>query len=636
MARLRDGRWAQWEPAGPRSGLARWVPAAFVLFSLFALLVAPLVLSGRIQSIRETLVEPGDDAREEINIVRHAITRGEAAIRGLLLTGDPRFVEALQAARSEELAAFERLILVANRLDPELARSVRQLEDRSERSFQARVALFEELEAGNLAPDLLAREEERHERLMRESEAVKTAIVATTDTARAAIRQLRDVEMALTLLLVLLALLSALVVLGISRTQRLRAQSESELRAAAFSVAEPTEVNEVLRRIARMAARPRRGESSFVERLDPELGELEVVAVAGQGAPPLGTRLPYAGSLTEEAVTAGQQDFVADMTRPERPMSRTLLESCGRCVALVIPLVGNGDPEGSLVILRPHGSRFTESDIQQRRALGTLAALALRKTVLIEQAQKQHQELEQATRTRERLVRGFSHDVKNPLGAADGHAQLLADGVLGELEPRQRESVLRIRSGIRSALELIGNLIELAKKETGQIRVTAEPVDVAAVVEETADVYRAAADARGLQLETATDEQLPPVISDARRIRQVLGNLLSNAIKYTPRGGAIQIDAALRTGRRALDPSGWVTLSVSDTGEGVAPEEQVRMFAEFQRLEPETSPGEGLGLASSQRVANSLGGEISVESEPGQGSTFTLWLPLRNGTGTDG
>lgn len=627
-----EPRWSS-TPPGLYPEVAWWLPAAFIVFSLLALLAGPLLLSARIQTLRDNVVEPGDAARGEINDVRHAITSGEAAIRGLLLTGDERFLVALEQAQAEERNGYLRLIPLARRLDPGLATQAEELRARSQRASLARAQLIEEIRAGAFTRDLLTREEERHDRLLEQSEVVKQTIIDRTGAARAEIRRLRSIETVLTVGLALLALASSLVVLRISRAHRLRAQDEAELRAAAFSVAEPTEVGDVLRRITAITARPDRGESSFVERFDRETGDVEIVASVGAAGPAVGTRIPYPGSLTEEAVSSGSTEVVADMGGLDRPTARLLDASCARCVALVIPLMAGRDPEGALVILRPSGSRFSDREVDQRRALGTLAALTMRKAVLLAQAKRQHEALERVMESRERLVRGFSHDVKNPLGAADGHAQLLGDGILGELSDRQKESVARIRSGIGQALELIGNLIQLARNEAGEMDLVVEPVDVTNLMRNTALVYQAAADAEGLSLELDLDPGIPPILSDTQRIRQVLGNLLSNAIKFTPSGGTVRLAVESRSGRRSGDPSRWVTLSVEDNGPGIPEEQQERMFAEFQRLDPESSHGEGVGLAISDRVARSLGGEIVVESEVGRGSTFTLWLPAQREDG---
>lgn len=626
-----QGHESRWSSPGKRavSRRATWVPASFVIFSLLALLLGPLLLNTRIEALRRDAVEPGHDARGAIHAVRHAITSGEAAIRGLLITGDRRFIEALRDAQEDERQAFQRLVPLAHQLDPELARQVEALRDRSERALEARGTLFQELLEGRFPADLLAREERRHEELIQEATALTDAINARTQAARVQVQRLRQTGTALTVALALLALMAAMVVLRTSRVHRLRAQEEAELRAAAFSLTEATEVQEVLRRIATIAARPRRGESSYVERIDRESGEVEVVASVGESAPPAGARVPYPGSLTEEAIESGEIETVVDMGQQSRPMADILPDSCQRCVALVLPLVADRETVGGLVIIRGPRMKFGGREVEQRRALGILAALSLRKSVLLERAQEQQETLQRVAKSRERLIRGFSHDLKNPLGAADGHAQLLADGILGDLSDRQRQSVLRIRSGIGSALELIGSLIELVRSETGQIEIVPETVDLAAVVDETADEYRAAADAKGLRLVMDIDADLTTVRSDRQRVRQILGNLLSNAIKYTPTAGTVRVSARARTGRRAGDPSRWVTVSVQDTGPGIAPKEQEKLFSEFRRLDPDATGGEGLGLAISDRIARLLGGDITLESEVGEGSTFTLWLPAR-------
>jgi signal transduction histidine kinase len=620
------GRWSrplEWTS----SPWTTWVAAGFVLFSLFALLIGPVLLNARTQSLRGAVVEPGDAARGEINDVRQAFTSGEAAARGLLLTLDERFLERMREAQAEERVAFDSLLSLTRQLDADLARRVESLRGQSERGARLRLELFEELRAGHVPAALLAREEERHERLLVESAAVKDEIIARTDAARAEIRRLERRGTLLTIVLALLALGAAAAVIRIGRNHRLRALAEAELRFAAFALTEATEVEDVLRRIAELSARPNRDESSYVERLDRDTDEVIVAASTGMGAPAVGIRVPYPGSLTEEAAAGGAPEIVLDIGGLDRPMSRVLGAACDRCVALAVPLLADGEPEGALVILRPPGSTFTDGEIQQRRALGILAALSLRKAYLLERARRQHETLLDMTKSRERLVRGFSHDVKNPLGAADGHAQLLADGVLGELEQRQKESVLRIRSGIASALELIENLIELARAEAGHVAMKTQEVDVAALVEETGRTYRGVADAIGIELAVETNGSLPTIRSDPERIRQVLGNLLSNALKFTPAGGEVRLTATPRVGQRARDPSRWVTLAVSDTGPGISEEEQDRLFTEFSRLRPRTAEGAGLGLAISDRVARMLGGDITLDSEPGVGSTFTLWLP---------
>jgi PAS domain S-box-containing protein len=242
------------------------------------------------------------------------------------------------------------------------------------------------------------------------------------------------------------------------------------------------------------------------------------------------------------------------------------------------------------------------------------------------EAERRREELERVTESRTRLMRGFTHDVKNPLGAADGYAQLLEDGILGELSAKQVESVQRIRRSIQTSLHLIHDLLELARAEAGQIELELVPTDIAELVRETAEDFRAQAAAAGLGLEVRTAEGLP-TRTDPARVRQILSNLLSNAVKYTPEGG-ITVEAGLRTDGSGPRGGEWIAIGATDTGPGIPAGKRELIFQEFTRLDPEAQHGAGVGLAISRRIARLLGGDITVESEVGRGSTFTLWLPL--------
>lgn len=296
------------------------------------------------------------------------------------------------------------------------------------------------------------------------------------------------------------------------------------------------------------------------------------------------------------------------------------------------PLVVDDRLMGVMAVFARH--TLAQPDLEALRSVSDRLALAIahyrgeqERIRLLESERQARTELERVTESRVRMMRGFSHDVKNPLGAADGHAQLLEDGILGELEPKQQQSVRRIRASIRSALDLINDLVELARAEAGQIEIEAAPTDVRAVTRELAAEYQAQAEAEGLQLGSEFPDPIPTITSDPRRVRQVLGNLLSNAIKYNRPGGHITLRAAPRI-RDAHGSTPCVAVDVQDSGTGIPEEKLHLLFREFSRLDPEAREGAGLGLAISQRIARALGGEITVQSTVHVGSTFTLWLPL--------
>lgn len=270
-------------------------------------------------------------------------------------------------------------------------------------------------------------------------------------------------------------------------------------------------------------------------------------------------------------------------------------------------------------------------------AAGTVAWLAWRMRQLAavatlrgEEAERALAETARATEARAHLLRGVSHDVKNPLGAARGYAELLEQGIRGELTPEQAQFVAGIRRSIDGALAILADLLDLARADSGGLYVERVPAELGQIAREAAEDHRPAARAAGHTLECPAPAEPIPVHTDPARVRQVLGNLLSNAVKYTPAPGRITVRAERVEGGDAR-PGPWAVLRVIDTGPGIPPEKREAIFDEFTRLHDGTQiQGHGLGLAISRRVARLLGGDLDVGGAPGQGAVFTLWLPLRD------
>jgi signal transduction histidine kinase len=294
---------------------------------------------------------------------------------------------------------------------------------------------------------------------------------------------------------------------------------------------------------------------------------------------------------------------------------------------MAVPLGSSEAPVGALFVLSARG-HFRAADVARAAIFGHLAALAYEKVRLLDEAIRGRQRLEGVVSSRSRLIRGFSHDVKNPIGAADGYAELLSDGIYGELNPRQQESLSRMRRCMHSALSLIDDLHELGRAETGHLALSPEPLDVAELIRGIAEDYQATAKASGLAFAAYLAPDLPIVHTSRPRVRQILGNLLSNAIKYTDAGSV-----TVRGMRRSVGPSNdrgdWVVIEVSDTGRGIPRDKLDFIFQEFGRVGASDKAGAGLGLAISRLLARALGGQITVTSHLGRGSTFTLWLPTR-------
>ncbi len=283
--------------------------------------------------------------------------------------------------------------------------------------------------------------------------------------------------------------------------------------------------------------------------------------------------------------------------------------------------------------------RVMASERIERRltvALGILALVAIAVVIWIgnrlqlaaTQAEQRRRDLTAALEAREKLMRGVSHDLKNPLNAIDGHAQLIEDGVKGPVTAAQKESIGRIRRAVQTQLSLIVDLLELSRAESGSLPIHRQPTDLCAVISEGIEEQRPAAESSGHTLTFLASETRPVIETDAERVKQILGNLLSNAVKYTPARGKIEVKVEAVAGAGRLAGKLAAAITVSDTGHGIPPEKADAIFQEFTRLAPGVAEGAGLGLAIARRIARLLGGDITLSSEYGTGSVFTLWLPL--------
>ncbi len=255
--------------------------------------------------------------------------------------------------------------------------------------------------------------------------------------------------------------------------------------------------------------------------------------------------------------------------------------------------------------------------------------LASRLRVFAITADRRRAELEEAIEARARIMRGVSHDLKNPLNAILGHTELLEQEIKGPLTEAQKATLIRIRKSVDALLSLINDILDLSRAEGGQLRVTPCETRILPIIRDSIDEHSATAAAAGHPLVVDLPSDLPPITTDPLRVQQLLGNVLSNAIKYTPAGGQIKVRAELRPRDGAKGAKRWAAIEVIDTGPGIPNDQIERVFDEFSRLKiHEDKPGAGLGLAIARRVSRLLGGDLTATSADGRGSVFTLWLPI--------
>jgi signal transduction histidine kinase len=621
---------------GPQLSRRRVISLALLwllVTTLVASVVLPALETRRITVLLQEVKEVIEPARTLSWQLESGLAMEYSALQGYALSGDTvllRRYRMMAADETNRLAALERL---APRLGPGAVAGAADVRRRITRWQELNRVLF----AGQLSREQFA-SAARAQRALRDSIIGEIDRLPSQLSSEGAIRseqvrrhEYRSLFVNAGLVFVALAAMTAVVALTF-RERRLagilqrRVDEESVLRTAAEALAGAFTVDEVTQQIANSALYATQALGVYAKHVKhtPD-GSLEVVVrgEAGSGVPELGTARPYSGSYTEQAINLGKPALVSDLADPFPPGSAPINAAES---TIVLPIGQPGAPTGALFIVGAAQGRF-RSDSLWAHTFSHLAALAYEKVRLIDEARDARLKLERLMSSRQRLMRGFSHDVKNPLGAADGYADLLSAGVYGQLTAEQREKIQRIRRSIHSALDLIDDLHELARAETGNVALRRQAVDLGDLVRATGDEYRGAANASELSLTVDVAEDLPTVETDGARVRQIVGNLLSNAIKYTKVGSVVlrvrQYPAEIVDGAR-----GWVHFDVIDTGLGIPSDKRETIFEEFSRLGGHDRAGAGLGLAISKRLAEALGGQITVESEVGSGSTFTFRLPI--------
>jgi signal transduction histidine kinase len=259
-------------------------------------------------------------------------------------------------------------------------------------------------------------------------------------------------------------------------------------------------------------------------------------------------------------------------------------------------------------------------EVGNRDELGALGANVNR---MSEQLGNLYQQLETASAHKSAFLASMSHELRTPLNAILGYTELLVDGIYGELAKRPLGVLERVQENSRNLLALINDVLDLAKIEAGQLTPHFESYRIGTIVESVTETMRPLSNSKGLSFATTLEAGLPEGYGDPLRLRQVLINLVGNAIKFTDEG-TVTVDVILLGDAFRID--------VSDTGPGIAPEDQDRIFGQFQQVETLSARqkgGTGLGLAISREIILMHGGSLSLMSQPGCGSTFRVEVPIR-------
>jgi two-component system, NtrC family, sensor kinase len=303
---------------------------------------------------------------------------------------------------------------------------------------------------------------------------------------------------------------------------------------------------------------------------------------------------------------------------------RALLLRMGFRALLVVPLLREDQVIGALAVNRRTPGEFPPEVIELLKTFATQSALAIQNAQLFRELADKSRLLEAASRHKSEFLASMSHELRTPLNAILGFSEVLAERMFGEVNEKQAEYLQDILSSGRHLLSLINDILDLSKVEAGRLELELTRFHLPTALDNALTLVRERATRHGITLTQTVDDRVGHIVADERKVKQILLNLLSNAVKFTPEGG--------RVGLTATAGEGVITIAVSDTGIGIAPEDQAAIFEEFRQVgrdDARKQEGTGLGLTLAKKFVELHGGGIWVQSEVGRGSTFTFTLPLR-------
>ena len=402
----------------------------------------------------------------------------------------------------------------------------------------------------------------------------------------------------------------------------------------------PTQLDTVLETIAQSAARLCESDDVQIQLVqgDTFVTKATVGPLATLFGLPLLTRhtIPGRAALDREIVNI--EDLAAV---PVDELAATFLRRVGVRSALAAPMLRDGVAIGSTVFHRLVVRPFTERQIALLQTFADQAVIAIENARLFEQLQEANSQLAEASRHKSQFLANMSHELRTPLNAIIGYSEMLQE----EAEDLDQESLIpdlqKVNAAGKHLLGRINDILDLSKIEAGRMDLSIEEVNVAALIDEVQAVARPLIDKNGNMLVVECPDDVGAMHADLTKVRQALFTLLSNAAKFTDHG-RIEVRVA-RSELRVTsgdDPnppletrnSQLITFSVSDTGIGMTQEQLGRLFEAFAQAEASTRSkygGTGLGLAISRHFCRLMGGDLTVESEYGRGSTFTVSLPVQ-------
>jgi GAF domain-containing protein len=333
---------------------------------------------------------------------------------------------------------------------------------------------------------------------------------------------------------------------------------------------------------------------------------------------------PERGSMNGRTLLEGKVVNVADVLADPDYTFTEAQRLGGYRTILGVPMLRENVPIGVLTLTRTAVRPFTEKQIELVTTFADQAVIAIENVRLFDEIQEKNRQLAEASQHKSQFLASMSHELRTPLNAVIGLTEMLVANAARFGTEKALEPLRRVNAAGTHLLGLINEVLDLSKIEAGKLELASEPVNLARLIDEVIGTAGQLAEKNKNRLVVDSADDLGPLIADPMRLKQILLNLLSNACKFTKEG-----EVALRV-RHVVDGRDWIDLAVTDTGIGLTTEQQSKLFQEFTQADSLTARrygGTGLGLALSRKLARMMGGDVTVASEPGKGSVFTVRLP---------
>jgi signal transduction histidine kinase len=326
------------------------------------------------------------------------------------------------------------------------------------------------------------------------------------------------------------------------------------------------------------------------------------------------------------AVSAATQRREPDQVADLQPSSRAneMIMRLGYRARLVVPLLAADRIVGALVVRRKAPGEFSQSTVELLQTFAAQSVLAIQNARLFAEIEHKGRQLRMASENKSQFVSSMSHELRTPLNAIIGLTEMMVTNAARFGTEKAQEPLQRVNRAGTHLLGLINQVLDLSKIEAGKLELNVQTVEFAPLIDEVIGTARQLAEQNKNRLILDAQESLGTLTVDPLRLRQILLNLLSNACKFTKKG-EVKLQA-----RRVADGRDWIELAVADSGIGMTAEQQAKLFEEFTQADATTAQrfgGTGLGLAIARKLARMMGGDVTVTSEPGKGSVFTVRLP---------